>query len=162
VIVSSRRGARRDRVSTSEPVVTGSSSDANNSRSLSESSGRQPGSAHANISPLPASFEVPAGHVGDINRSAGNLASTAIDDTFASTNLHNTSDALNLLSQAALGTNDIPKADLSQNAPSHGREALAESFGVNDSDLLQYYLVANGVLTAVQVADLVQRYHVFT
>jgi hypothetical protein len=160
VIAVSRRGIRRDRVRTADPDVIRSPSCANDSTSLCESSRSHSSRADIiNISPLPTGFEVLSNDFEGSQRNSS--ASAAIDDTFASTNLHNTSDALNLLSQAALGVNHISKSVISQHVPSHD-DALTDNFGINESDLLQYHLVVIGVLTPVQVADLVQRYRIIS
>jgi hypothetical protein len=105
-----------------------------------------------------------------------------IEDTFASTNLHNTSDALNFLSQAAesaaatqLSDNQDVQQISNSGYPSH-RNSVPESIfqshingaiqlnpqvpraqSQNGNRMIPYHLVTAGLLTSDQVSDLVCR-----
>ena len=81
-----------------------------------------------------------------------------IDETIAATDLHSTSDALNLLSHAAQleahGPPGHPFDTAESMSPLQSRRNGVES--VLDGPL-QYPLVAQGMLTAAQVSQLVAR-----
>lgn len=80
-----------------------------------------------------------------------------IDDTFASTDLHNTSDALKLLSQIA---GSASKSTMAYTEPSHlpsMAQCSANQAVVPETGLLEYHLVNAGVLTPSQVLNLVER-----
>lgn len=96
----------------------------------------------------------------------------AIEDTFASTNLHNTSEALNFLSQAA---ENAAAAQLSENSTSQNHQGVPyqdyslQTHGGDMGDqlpgtqyaasmnLIPYHLVAMQLLSQDQVIALVQR-----
>ena len=94
------------------------------------------------------------------------ISAADIEDTIASAELHSTSDALNLLSHAATyarpgqrphgmaessGSVVSPVNSIPVNLPSHD-QAGQPSYGS-----LQYPLVLNGLLSTIQVAQLVDR-----
>lgn len=78
-----------------------------------------------------------------------------IDDTFASTDLHNTSDALKILSKIAgsTSTNIVACTEPSRLAQYSGNQAT-----VPETGLLEYHLVKAGALTPFQVLNLVERF----
>lgn len=99
------------------------------------------------------------------------ISSPNIEDAIASTDLHSTSDALNLLSRAAeLGAYESPRDSQRMIGNSGKRKD-----GVNPNEMvvegeegefevdgpLQYPLISQGLLTSFQVTELVKRY-VFT
>jgi hypothetical protein len=77
-----------------------------------------------------------------------------IDDTFASTDLHNTSDALRILSNIAgsTSTNIVACTE-----PSHRVQYSGNQATVPETGLLEYHLVKAGVLAPSQVLNLVER-----
>lgn len=77
-----------------------------------------------------------------------------IDHTFASTDLHNTSDALKILSEIAgsASTNSMVCSEPSRLAQYSDNQARAPETG-----LLEYHLVKSGALTPSQVLNLVER-----
>lgn len=103
---------------------------------------------------------------------SSNIAA-AIEDTFASSNLHNTSEALNFLSQAA---ENAAAAQLSENsaAQNHQRlsyqdytfrsqggdmgRQLAGTQYTENLNLIPYHLVTMRLLSQDQVIELVRRY----
>lgn len=86
------------------------------------------------------------------------IAPANIDDTIAATDLHSTSDALNLLSHAAQldahGPPGHPYDTSSNMSPLQGRRNGAD---IVLNGELQYPLVAQGLLTTAQVSQLVAR-----
>jgi len=105
-----------------------------------------------------------------------------IEDTFASTNLHNTSDALNFLSQAAESAAATQLSDaqdvqqISNSGYPSQRNSVPENIfqshingaiqlnpqvprvqSQNGSKMIPYHLVTAGLLTSDQVSDLVCR-----
>lgn len=93
----------------------------------------------------------------DLSNQPTNISQTSnIEDTFASTDLHSTSDALNILSQIA----DSESNDMI-NGQTNSR-VFAGKYGTGDfdaaeSDLLDYPLVRSGLLTTPQIAKLLER-----
>jgi hypothetical protein len=77
-----------------------------------------------------------------------------IDDTFASTDLHNTSDALKILSKIACSTSTNIVACTE---PLHLAQYSGNQATVPETGLLEYHLVKAGVLTPSQVLNLVER-----
>jgi hypothetical protein len=96
-------------------------------------------------------------------RQDGSIPVASIDETIASTDLHATSDALNMLSHAAqLDTYASPGQRshasgrlASVLTPGQGVVSPAANNGGNDA--LQYALIAQGLLTAPQVIQLIAR-----
>ncbi|KAJ6019973.1 hypothetical protein N7522_000048 [Penicillium canescens] len=78
-----------------------------------------------------------------------------IDDTFASTDLHNTLDALKILSKIAgsASTNIVAYTESSRLAQCSGSQAT-----IPETGLLEYHLVKAGALTPSQVLNLVERF----
>jgi len=99
---------------------------------------------------------------GDPYRQDGSIPAANIDETIASTDLHATSDALNMLSHAAqLDTYTSPGQRshasgrlASVLTPSQGGVTPVTSIG---SDPLQYALIAQGLITTSQVIQLIAR-----
>lgn len=85
---------------------------------------------------------------------------TNIEETITSTDLHHTSDALNLLSQAAEGLTNAGgqrlHSSISQGSGMTGSLRSDEIVQFPGSGL-QYPLVSKGLLTAMQVSQLVVR-----
>lgn len=87
------------------------------------------------------------------------ISSSNIEDTIAATDLHSTSEALNLLSRAAQLQAHGPPGHPYETAPSispsplHGSRAIKNG---NDSPL-RYPLVDQGLLTGAQISQLVAR-----
>jgi hypothetical protein len=96
------------------------------------------------------------------------LSATSIEDTIASTDLHHTSDALNLLSQAAENATQLVQSNRprrnTHDVSTMSRAAIRSTY-LRDADvesnpalgILQYPLVSGGHLTTTQVAQLVAR-----
>jgi hypothetical protein len=120
------------------------------------------------------SHDGPPSGLGDFGRSNSgqdvfheSISASNIEETIASTDLHQTSDALNLLSQAAeLGTNILDQSlqgnsqGMNPITPGNNLADLGRSGGIIDfsnGGPLQYEVVARGLLTAGQVGDLVAR-----
>lgn len=139
----------------SYPEQTPSSSDYNNTQQRHHQQQQQQHERNASL-PSPST----------------NIAA-AIENTFASTNLHNTSEALNFLSQAA---ENAAAAQLSENSaaqnhqhvPYHdynfrsqggdiGRQLLGTPYSEN-LNLIPYHLVTMRLLSQDQVIELVRRY----
>jgi hypothetical protein len=77
-----------------------------------------------------------------------------IDDTFASADLHNTSDALKILGQIA---GSASTNTMACNKPSGLAQYSENQTTVAETGLLEYHPVKSGVLTASQVLNLVER-----
>lgn len=77
-----------------------------------------------------------------------------IDDTFASADLHNTSDALKILGQIA---GSASTNTMACNKPSGLAQYSENQTTVPEAGLLEYHPVKAGVLTASQVLNLVER-----
>jgi hypothetical protein len=79
-----------------------------------------------------------------------------IDDTIAATDLHSTSDALNLLSHAAqLEAHGPPGHPYDEvMSPLQSRHNVIE---IGDRGMLQYSLVDQGLLTVAQISQLIAR-----
>jgi hypothetical protein len=117
----------------------------------------------AGIQGSPPQSETPR----DSFRSEVPISSSNIDETIASTELHATSEALNMLSHAAqldsYATSGLPHAAEPPNAVVSPRNhavispprAEAADF---TNGVLQYELVSRGLLTTTQVAQLVARF----
>lgn len=81
----------------------------------------------------------------------------SIDDAFVSADLHDTSDALNTLSQIAanVASNDADHARIS--SPSTRQNDQSQINQQVETGLLDYHLVRAGLLTPSEVGELVER-----
>ncbi|KAE8441359.1 hypothetical protein EG329_005462 [Mollisiaceae sp. DMI_Dod_QoI] len=93
------------------------------------------------------------------------ITAANIDETIVSTDLHATSEALNMLSQAAqLDTYATPaRSHASDRAPvpSPGSHVRSRIDNIQQFDQIQYPLISRGLLTTDQVARLVARFKEF-
>lgn len=88
------------------------------------------------------------------------ITTANIDETIVSTDLHATSEALNMLSQAAqLDTYATPARSHASDRPSAASPGNRRSRidNIQQSDQMQYPLISRGLLTLDQVARLVAR-----
>lgn len=89
------------------------------------------------------------------------ITAANIDETIVSTDLHATSEALNMLSQAAqLDSYATPSRSHASDRPSGSPGNLVRSRNDKASqfDQMQYPLVTQGLLTVDQIARLIARY----
>lgn len=146
---TSHRGGRRDRRQLKASAPT---SDKPNYLTPHEAGHSQHGMENTAPSPFPSTTTGRNSHAEE----AQDTGASTIKDTFASTSLHNTSDALNFLSHIASNSVDaqpwvIPQ-DVSGAAP-----AAPSNLETDPINVLQYHLVTIGALTSTQIAELLQR-----
>ncbi|KAJ5889843.1 hypothetical protein N7504_010653 [Penicillium tannophilum] len=103
--------------------------------------------------PLVPDAEAGHGHVAQPGQGVDIRERASLDDTFASTDLHSTSDALNILSQIAGGAVKSATVDTDTLRNSTGQYTTTSENG-----LLDYYLVRSRILTPAQVLDLLDRF----
>jgi hypothetical protein len=101
---------------------------------------------------FPSAIVAESSHAKDSTSQPTNFASASIENTFAFTTLHSTSTALNLLSRAAGSVVYLPEA-----TATHPIQYNAQGLLADECDLLQYHLVEIGVLTPLQVGDILER-----
>ncbi|KAL3455918.1 hypothetical protein BJX64DRAFT_53744 [Aspergillus heterothallicus] len=136
ILASSNRGRMRTR----RTDATGSI-DLTATTDLQIDAHHIPGVVHDGHSGLSAEF----------HRSDGLYAArpAIIDDAFSSTNLHGTSDALNILSELA---------DNARSSDGHGSHTRNQE---TTNGLQDFYLVRTGQLSPTDISDLVDRYATF-
>ena len=93
----------------------------------------------------------------DLRPSTPIAQAVSIDDAFVSADLHDTSDALNTLSQIAANAanNDVDHARIS--SPSVRQNEQNQADQPDETGLLDYHLVRAGLLTPSVVEELVER-----
>jgi hypothetical protein len=93
----------------------------------------------------------------DLGPSSPIAQAVSIDDAFVSADLHDTSDALNTLSQIAsnAANNDVDHARIS--SPSIRQNEQNQANQQDEIGLLDYHLVRAGLLTPSEVDGLVER-----
>ncbi|KAH8752075.1 hypothetical protein BGZ57DRAFT_99656 [Hyaloscypha finlandica] len=158
VLATSKRGGRRVRKSINLPAINndGQQNVLSSPRGFSDSFAGIQGNFPEQSSPGQDPF-----------RQDGSIPAANIDETIASTDLHATSDALNMLSHAAqLDTYASP----GQRSHASGRLASVLTPGQGGvtpasnnvgSDPLKYALIAQGLITASQVIQLIARFKQF-
>lgn len=149
LLVTSRRGGRRTRGKSNESAIP-----VDFNRPILPASDQLSGAIQSSTSASTSPSNV-------VPRSSSPLHSqstdtTIIENTFASTSLHDTSDALNFLSHIA--SNNIDRLPLETTADlSRATAELSDNLDIVSEDDLEYRLVKNGSLTRAQILMLLQR-----
>jgi hypothetical protein len=122
--------------------------------------------SYTELTPSSTGYHQPQDGVHDVQSHRDN--DLVIESTFIATTLHNTSDALNFLSQAAENASHLPETHAQENAihnhyvspsnrviQSQTQSTPADPY--SSHGVLPYHLVTSGLLTSAQVAELVIR-----
>ncbi|KFY31990.1 hypothetical protein V493_00625 [Pseudogymnoascus sp. VKM F-4281 (FW-2241)] len=177
ILGGSNRGGRRIRKPRAIPNTTSLAQSSGNENSTHVSNADIYEQSHSGQSPTSSHYDNPRQQQPGGNKTlpspSSNMAA-AIDDTFASSNLHNTSEALNFLSRAAANAAAAQVSELStaQNLQqvsyqdytfqSHGGadmgHQMPESQYIASMNLIPYHLVTVRLLSQDQVIELVRRF----